>query len=95
VRGFATSPHPKTLGQVAAANMHDGRWMFTRTIDPAKNFGNECEIIGVREYEAYDAVLVVDWLADRKAGYPSLAKFEGGANWPKFEHLTDETGLSG
>ena len=29
-----------------------------------------------------DAQAVADWLADRRAGYPSLKKFEGGANWP-------------
>lgn len=36
-----------------------------------------------RSYETYvDAIAVVDWLNDRTRGYPSLQRFEGGANWP-------------
>jgi hypothetical protein len=61
---------PKSLGSVSASNMYDGRWIFTRRIDPAQHNGNECTIIGIRDYEPYDIVQIVDWLADRKAGYP-------------------------
>jgi hypothetical protein len=71
-----------TIGEISASNMHDGRWMFVRRIDPEENNGNQCTIIGVRHYEAYDAVQVVQWLADRADGYSSLKRFEGGANWP-------------
>ena len=68
--------------QVTAVNMYNGRWMFTRRVDPENHNGNQCEIITVRTYDAYDAVLIVDWMAEREAGYPNLKKFEGGANWP-------------
>jgi hypothetical protein len=29
-----------------------------------------------------DAMITRNWLNERAAGYPTLAKFEGGANWP-------------
>jgi rhodanese-related sulfurtransferase len=29
-----------------------------------------CVIIGVRDYEAYEVVQLIDWLAERAAGYP-------------------------
>jgi hypothetical protein len=36
--------------------------------------------------ELYDtsaeAQAICDWLNDRDAGYPSLAQYKGGANWP-------------
>jgi hypothetical protein len=73
---------------VSASNMHDGRWMFTRAIGPRTvSCGTPCQIIGVRTYDAYDAVLVVDWMAERELGYPLLKQFEGGANWPVFDDL--------
>ena len=62
--------------------MYDGRWMFTRRIDPEEHNGNQCTIIGIRTCDGYEAVQIVEWLAERAAGYPSLAKFEGGKLWP-------------
>lgn len=35
-------------------------------------------------YSLEDTLTVKQWLNDRAAGYPSLKKFEGGANWPEF-----------
>lgn len=50
--------------------MHDGRWMFTRRIDPEEHNGNQCTIIGIRECKAIDALVTVEWLHERAAGYP-------------------------
>lgn len=62
----------------------ENAWLFTRTTEPRRLVGGTaCEVIGSREYEAYEIVKLVEWLADRKAGYPSLKQFEGGANWPE------------
>lgn len=89
MRGFATTPHPKaaaaTVGEISAARIShtENAWLFTRTTEPRRLVGGTaCEVIGSREYEAYEIVKLVEWLADRKAGYPSLKQFEGGANWP-------------
>ena len=49
-----------------------------------------CEIIGIRTCEAYDALMTVEWLEERAAGYPSLKRFEGGANWPAGGYDADE-----
>lgn len=69
--------------KISASNMHNGNWMFTRQVGPEHpQGGTPCVVIGVRDYEAYEVVKLVDWIADRAAGYPSLKKFEGGANWP-------------
>lgn len=68
-----------SFGHISASNMHDGRWMFTRRIDPEEHNGNQCEIIGIRTYEGCDVVAVVDWLNDRAAGYPKRD-----LPWPEF-----------
>lgn len=63
--------------------MGNGEWMFTRlTEDERPAGGTPCVLIGVRQYDAYDTVLVVDWMAERAAGYPKLKRFEGGKLWP-------------
>ena len=48
-----------------------------------------------RGYTQDEAQGLADWLNERERGYASLQRFEGGANWPKYEHITDDTGLSG
>lgn len=102
MRGFATTPHPKaaaaTVGEISAARIShtENAWLFTRTTEPRRLVGGTaCEVIGSREYEAYEIVKLVEWLADRKAGYPSLMKFEHGANWPHFPYPTDRAKCSG
>lgn len=90
MRRFATTPHPKaqaalagTVGEISASKMHDGNWLFTQTTEPRRLVGGTaCRIVGRRDYESYEIVKIVDWLADRKAGYPSLQQFEDGNNWP-------------
>jgi hypothetical protein len=34
------------------------------------------------EYTSNELNDLIRWLWERKAGYPNLKKFEGGANWP-------------
>jgi hypothetical protein len=71
VRGFATTPHPKSVGEISASNMHDGNWLFSRTTEPRRLVGGTaCVVIGIRDYEPYEIMQIVDWLADRRAGYP-------------------------
>jgi len=42
---------------------------------------------GVSEtYSRADAEACAAWLNDRWAGYASLRRFEGGANWPEGDH---------
>ncbi len=68
---------------VHASNMHDGRWMFTRTTgEPATTDGTPCEIIGIRDYRAYEIVKIVEWMAERAAGYPKLD-----LPWPRSSQL--------
>jgi hypothetical protein len=50
------------LGDVSATNLHDGSWLFMRTGEPNH--------IGRRRYHLYEIVEILEWLADRKAGYP-------------------------
>lgn len=72
------------IGEITASRMTEGRWMFTRLREPRRpHGGTPCTVIGVRECSAIDALVTVEWLHERAAGYPSLKQFEGGANWPK------------
>lgn len=57
----------RAVGQVSASNMGSGRWMFTRAVEVG-SVDSVC--IGVRDYDPYDIVGIVDWLAARDAGYP-------------------------
>lgn len=59
------------MSKISASNMHNGNWMFTRQVGAEHpEGGTPCVIIGVRDYEAYEVVQLIDWLADRAAGYP-------------------------
>lgn len=49
--------------------------------DPCIDGGHRC----VKYDTVEDARVTANWLRDREAGYPSLRKFEGGANWPLHE----------
>lgn len=72
-RRKAEKAQMNTGGEISASSMGNGRWMFTRTLEPRRAVGGTlCEIIGVREYKAYEALLVVEWLAERAKGYPTL-----------------------
>jgi hypothetical protein len=61
-----------------------GEWMvITCTLEPRRLVGGTLvDIAGIIKDTRENAQLTVDWLNDRAAGYPNLAKFEGGANWP-------------
>jgi hypothetical protein len=42
-----------------------------------------------RSYTETEAVAVAKWLNERAAGYPRLARYEGGKLWPKFNTRLD------
>lgn len=64
------------IGKIVASNMHDGRWLFSRllTEPSAENRGlGQVEIAAIRECDAHDARVTVEWLNERLLGYPKLA----------------------
>lgn len=61
-----------------------GTWLFNG--EPLQYFVFPAEVCALakpeREYSIEDIEHLTWWINERACGYPALARFEGGKNWP-------------